>query len=357
MTPLPIREDLNQFEDRPPLMGQSRKPVIQGETRVNGKVLPEPTINDVMAASKRLRHYLYPVIPRKSDSLSRIAGREVWLIPECHQRTGAFKFRGALNRMLLHKERGGGPVVTASSGNHAIGLTVASDTTRIESTIFVPVNISEAKLSRLRSLGANVQITGHGFDQTEDRMYEYARENHMEIVNSFDYDVVTGHGTVALDAMYHIPDMEVLLAPVASGGLIAGCSIAMKSLNPKSAAFGIQTTAWPAIHDSLLHSRLIAVDGRDTLADGLAGNAVRSELPFQIIRRNVSSVLLVEDVSLLRAIHHGLIFEHLVLEGAGAVSIAAVLDGVELPGSGPVGLVLSGGNCSEAVMKQSLCIG
>ena len=211
----------------------------------------EPGLQDVIAASKRIQNENFPVTPRRSDSLSSQLGRDVWLIPESLQRTGSFKFRGALNRMMLHAERGGGPVITASSGNHESGMTVAAGITGVESTVVVPGGVSEAKLTTLRGLGANVLVMGSGFDEAEDRMYEYAVEHGLEIVNSFDADVIAGHGTAALDAIRQVPDIDVLLTPVASGGLLAGCSLVMKAVNPESTMIGVQTCAWPAMYESL----------------------------------------------------------------------------------------------------------
>ncbi len=323
-------------------------------TCVYEQQLKEPSFQGVIAAYRRIRSEIWPVVPRLSKSLSEQAGREVWLIPECLQRTGSFKFRGALNRMLLHAERGGGPVITASSGNHAIGMTVAAGITGTETTVVVPKGVSSAKLAQLEALGAHVLIMGDGFDQAEDLMYAYAKEHGIEIVNAFDSDVIAGHGTAALDAIKYQPDLDVLIAPVASGGLIAGCAIVMKTINPKSELIGVQTSQWPAMRESLKRGELTRVSGGETLADGLEGNATRSTLPFQVIRRDVTDVLLVNEEAIRRAIRHGLIQERLVLEGAGAATIAAMLDGQRIPGTGPVGVLLSGANCTERVMQRAL---
>ena len=316
----------------------------------------EPGLQDVIAASNRLRHELYPVVPRRSDSLSDQLERDVWLIPESLQRTGSFKFRGALNRMMLHACRGGRPVVTASSGNHAIGMTVAAGIVGVESTVVVPTGASEAKLKTLRSLGANVLEMGDGFDEAEDCMYAYAEKNALEIVNSFDADVIAGHGTAALDAIRQVPDLDVLLAPVASGGLLAGSAVVMKAVSPNSTVLGVQTTAWPAMYESLHAGKIVDVSGSDTVADGLAGNATRSKLPFQMIRRDVAAIHLVDEDSILNGVRHGMIAERLVLEGAGAATLAAVLAGAEIPGTGPVGLILSGSNSTEDVLTRALAM-
>jgi threonine dehydratase len=314
----------------------------------------EPTIQEVYGASKRIQKYLFPITSRRSDALSQQFDREIWLIPECLQRTGSFKIRGALNRMLLHAERGGGPVITVSSGNHAIGMTVAASITGVECVIVVAEGASPAKVEKMKSLGADVRVMGADFDEAEHCMYEYANKFGYEIVNSFDYDVITGHGTAVLEAVRQVPGLEVLLAPVASGGLIAGCAVTMKAVNPDSHIIGVQTESWPAMHRSMAAGELVDIPGAETLADGLAGNATRSALPFRVIKRNVEEISLVCEERILQAIRHGLLNERLVLEGAGAATLAALLDGKELPGNGPVGVILSGANTTEDVLHQAL---
>ncbi|TVR74916.1 MAG: pyridoxal-phosphate dependent enzyme [Sphaerobacteraceae bacterium] len=316
--------------------------------------LSEPTIQDVLEANLRIRNELWPVVPRMSAALSRIAGRDVWLIPENLQRTGSFKFRGALNRMLLHAQVDGSPVVTASSGNHAIGMTVAAGLTGIEMVVVVPESVSSAKLGVLEDLGATCLRLGSGFDDAEDRMYQYAEEHGLMIVNAFDRDVIAGHGTCALNALKHVPDLEVLVAPVASGGLISGCAIVMNAVSPDAAVIGVQTSEWPAMKVSLEAGQITSVSGGSTVADGLEGNATRSGLPFEIIQQHVERIDLVDEASILRAMKFGITTERMILEGAGSVTIAAILDGIEMPGTGPIGVVISGGNAAEKVVRQAL---
>jgi threonine dehydratase len=324
------------------------------EEVLSNDLLNEPTIRDVLDANRRIRGELWPVVPRRSVSLSRIAGRDIWLIPENLQRTGSFKFRGALNRMLLHAQTDGSPVITASSGNHAIGMTVAAGLTGVEVVVVVPKGVSAAKLGVLEELGASCIRMGDGFDDAENRMYQYAADHGLTIVNAFDCDVVAGHGTCALNALQHVPDLEVLLAPVASGGLIAGCAVVMKAINPGSTIIGTQTEQWPAMKTSLETGWITDVSGGSTVADGLEGNATRSQLPFRVIQRLVDRIDLVNESAILRALRYAMTEERMILEGAGAVTIASILDGVDLPGDGPVGVILSGGNATEAVIRTAL---
>jgi threonine dehydratase len=314
----------------------------------------EPSLREVFEASARLKPHLIPTEPILSSYLSKRLRRDVWLIPECQQRTGSFKYRGALNRVLVHAEHGGGKLITASSGNHALGLISAASELGIDSIVFVPHGANEAKLSKLRSLGAEIVQSGAGFDESEDEMYEFAAANDIEIANSFDRDVIAGHGTVALNAFSRVPDLDVLIAPCASGGLLSGCAIVASSLVPSCQIFGVQTTAWPAMHESLKAGRLVAVSGGETLADGLAGNALRSELPFRIIQQMVSGVLLVDEASIVQGVRHAMLEEQIIVEGAGAAAIAAAVTNSIPSGAGPVGLVLSGGNATESLMRLAL---
>jgi threonine dehydratase len=321
---------------------------------VTVKTSGEPSLVDVFEAKKRIQSELFPVQPRLSATLTEYARRDVWLIPECLQRTGSFKFRGALNRMMIHAARAGGPVITASSGNHAIGLTVAAGLTGTEAIVIVPERASEAKLATLKAIGANVMVMGEGFDEAENLMFAYAEQHGIEIVNSFDSDVVAGHATAAIEALAHLPDLDALLAPVASGGLLAGCALVANALAPGCQVFGVQTSAWPAMHKSLRNGELTLVAGDDTYADGLAGNAMRSTLPFQIMQRLVPDVFLVDEAAILNAIRHTLLHDHLVVEGAGAATVAAVREKCSVPGTGPIGVILSGGNATEASIRAAL---
>lgn len=316
--------------------------------------LTEPTLRDVVKARARIEPHIYHPEMRRSDALSRLAGREIWLKPESLQRTGAYKIRGALNRLMTHRAKSGRSVITASSGNHAIGVTIGGHLTGVETTIVVPETLSASKWAKLEALGANLVVDGAGFDETEDRVFERAALEGLDVVTSFDPDVIAGHGTVAMEMFEEVPDLETIIAPVASGGLLAGCAVVRNQVSPGCRVYGVQAANAPAMKASLDAGELIPVEDSPTIADGLAGNALRSVLPFQIIQRSVEDVWLVEEPSIYRAIWHALTTEQLVLEGAGAVTIAAVLEGALPPGDGPVGIVLSGGNLAPEVLTEAV---
>lgn len=316
--------------------------------------LAEPTVVDVLQARKRIGPHIAHPEMRRSDALSALAGRDVWLKPESLQRTGAYKIRGALNRLITHRDRCGGPVITASSGNHAMGVTIAGRLAGVETTVLVPETVFPSKAAKLEALGANLVFDGVGFDEAEERMFHRAATMGIDVVTSFDAEVIAGHGTVALEMIEAVPDLEMIVAPVASGGLLSGCSIIVRQLAPDCRVFGVQSASAPAMKASLEAGELVTAAERPTIADGLAGNALHSELPFQIISRMVEDIWLVEELSLYRAIWHGLTEEQLVLEGAGAATIAAVLEDHLPAGNGPVGIILSGGNVAPDVLRDAV---
>jgi threonine dehydratase len=314
----------------------------------------QPTFVDVFQAQRRVMDRIVRTPIRRSDALSRRLGRDVWIKPECLQRTGSFKFRGSLNRVLLHREASNTPVITVSSGNQAIGVATAGQLAGVETTVVVPTSVSPAKLGALRSLGAHVELAGEGFDEAEAAMYRIAREAGAEVVSSFDADVIAGHATVAWEMLEDVPDLSVILAPVGSGGLLAGTALVARNVSAACSALGVQTANAPVMHTCLARRELMSVHEHSTIADGLAGNVLGSTLPFQIIVDSVPEILLVQEESIYTGIGFLARQERLIAEGAGAATAAALLEGQVLPGDGPVGLILSGGNIASERFNEAL---
>ena len=313
-----------------------------------------PTVTNVLAARGRIAEHIVPIQVRRSRWLSELTGRDIWLVLECLQRTGSFKFRGALNRLLLHADHSSEPLMTVSSGNHAIGMTIAGQIAGVRTKVVVAKSVSRAKLRLLESIGANVVLKGENFDEAEQWLYSRAEADGIEIVSSFDAHVIAGHATLAWDVLCKQPDLSALLVPVASGGLLAGCSLVAKTCIPSLSVIGVQTANAPAMKSSLEAGRLVSIDEQPTIADGLAGNVLGSRLPFEMIRDHVRAIYAVGEDSLLQAIRQMHERERLVVEPAGAATVAALLEGQIPPGEGPIAVVLSGSNIHQDLLMRAL---
>ncbi len=313
------------------------------------------TLRDVVAARERVARFIWPTPARQSPGLSERLGADVWLKPENLQRTGSFKVRGAFNRMLELAGRGVSRVITASAGNHGQGVALAARTLGIEATVVVPESAAEVKIRALRRMGIDLLLRGQSFDEADAAMLEIARRDGLTVVSPYDAAVVAGQGTAGLDFLLERPDLDLLLVPVGAGGLIAGCAVAAKGLNPAIGVVGVQPEASPSMVAALRAGEIVPVAVRETLADGLAGNIAGGELPFSLIQRHVDDVVLVSEEAIADATRLIVEEERFVVEPSGVVGLAALLSGVVDARGRRVGLILSGGNVSPAVLRSLLC--
>ena len=312
----------------------------------------EPELIDIIKAEHLLRPHLWDTTARRSSALSERFGAEIYLKPENLQRMGSFKIRGAFNRVTELASGGAKSVVTASAGNHGQGVAYAANSAGLQATIIVPETASQAKIDALRRMGAELRLTGKTFDEAEDAAYEFAVTHALSVVSPYDPAVIAGQGTVGYELLSEVPDLDLLLIPVSAGGLLAGCAIAAKAMNPNIKIVGVQTEASPSMVAALSAGRIVNVPCVDSLADGLGGNIARGQLPFSIIQRLVDDVLLVGEDSIAAAMRLFGATERVIVEGAGAVGLAALLDGkIDISGK-RVGLVISGGNVSFETLRS-----
>jgi threonine dehydratase len=309
--------------------------------------LPAP--DDIRAAAERIaplaRHT--PVEP--APALAGPAA-EVWLKMENWQATGSFKLRGALNAIaqLAPAERDAG-IVTASAGNHAQGIATAAVAYQVHAVIVVAHDASPAKvaaLARYDPAWVELRQIGRDYDAAEAAGNQLARDLGRAFVSPYDDPaVIAGQGTVALELLADMPDLDLLLVPVGGGGLAAGVALWAHHINPAIQVIGIQSEASPAMHAALAAGRLVPVPVADSLADGLAGNIAPGSITFDLCRDHLADVALVSEAAIAEAMRY-LVAEHrIIVEGAGAVGVAALRSGVVVPPPGSrVGVVLSGRN-------------
>jgi len=310
----------------------------------------EVSLKDVKAAAERIAPYIHNTPMDYSKTFSELTGASVYLKLENLQKTGSFKVRGALNKLLgAPRETVKKGVITASAGNHAQGVAYSAASLGIPSTVVMPKWASEAKVKATKNYGAEVILYGTYFDDSAAKAKEIAQERGIPYVPAFDDDqVIAGQGTVGLEMLTDEPDLEALVIPVGGGGLISGVAIAAKSIKPDIKVIGVESEAFPAVHDLIRDKQ---PNFGYTIADGIAVKNP-SERTLHYIKEYVDDVVLVSDDDLARAVFLLLERAKTVVEPAGAAGLAALLSGkIDLRGK-KVGVLLSGGNVDVHLLSR-----
>lgn len=288
-----------------------------------------------------------------SPTLSRMFDEEIYLKLENLQKTGAFKIRGAMYK-LMSGLTNIGPlgVVTASAGNHAQGVALAALQAGHPATIVMPEWVSISKQQATRNYGGQVVIHGRTITESLKRAAELAQEGRALIHPFDDKEVITGQGTIGLEVLHELPEADMLVVPVGGGGLISGIAAAAKALKPGLRVIGVQAAASPSAFEALKKGRICQVDASPTIADGIAVQQT-GKLTYQMIQRLVDDMVLVEEEHIAAAILLLLERKKILAEGAGAAPVAALLKGViPLPRKGRVVLVISGGNVDSPLLGR-----
>ncbi|MBS0435905.1 MAG: threonine ammonia-lyase [Proteobacteria bacterium] len=309
------------------------------------------SLADVQAAAQRLRGEVVDTPCLHSRTLSAIAGCEVALKFENHQFTASFKERGALNKMaqLSAAERAAG-VLAVSAGNHAQGVAYHAQRMGVPATIVMPRFAPAVKVENTRRFGATVVLEGDTFDDARARGLALAEERGLTVVHPYDdLAVAAGQGTIALEMLAAQPQLDTLVVAIGGGGLISGMATAAKALRPGLQVIGVQTERFPAVWNAVHGER--RESGQATIADGIAVKSPGA-LTLPLIRERVDDVLLVGEDDIEQAILMLLEIEKTVVEGAGAVGLAALLKHSGRFAGRRVGLVLSGGNIEPLVLAE-----
>lgn len=336
-----------------------RHPVLDRRSWGRAVISSPVALHDVVRAAARIAPFVRRTPLERSVPLSAELGIDVWLKLECWQRTGSFKLRGALNRLLtLSEEARARGVATCSAGNHGLGVAEASWLTGVPATVVVPGNVSSAKLAGLRLSGAEVLIVGADYDEAEARAPEIAASLGLTFVSPYDDPaVVAGAGTVTLEILEELPEAGTLVVPIGGGGLAAGAAVVAGTVAPGLRLVGAQAAASPAMHAALAAGRLVPVADRPTLADGLAGNVAAGSMTFPLVRDAFAGIALVDEAAIGGAMLTLLDRHRVVVEGSGAVGLAALRSGALSAPPEPVVLLVSGGNVATDVLSGLLCAG
>ncbi len=315
--------------------------------------LPTFDYADVQAAHDRIRDRIVQTPTLKSLTLSEMAGAEVWLKFENLQFTAAYKERGALNALLLmDEEKRQAGVIAASAGNHAQGLAYNARNLGIPATIVMPSTTPMVKVEQTRGHGAEIVIHGGNYDESYAHAMELAGQRGLTYIHAFDDPhVAAGQGTVAIEMLETVPELDRLIIPIGGGGLFSGMATAAHAIKPGIKMTGVQAALYPSMYGKLTGQSVSP--GGDTLAEGIA---VRnpSEFTAAIIEKHVDEILLVGEAQLEGAVSLLLQIEKTVVEGAGAAGLAALLANREKFAGEKVGLVLCGGNIDTRLLANVL---
>ncbi|REK15779.1 MAG: threonine ammonia-lyase [Planctomycetota bacterium] len=312
------------------------------------------TLEDVLAAQARIASGIYHSPCPESIPLSEIAGCQIFCKLDYLQRTGSFKERGARNALLLldeeHRRRG---VISASAGNHALGLAYHGKLLEVPVTVVMPKFAPLIKRATCQRLGANIVLHGESFHEAYQHARSLADESGLTYIHGFnDPPIIAGQGTVGLEILEQVPDVEAIVVPVGGGGLVAGVALAVKSRAPHVQIYGVEPQRSAGFAASLAAGQVVSIAGQPTVADGLAVSQV-GDLAFDIAKQRVDGVAAVTEEELSLAMLRLVELEKSVVEGGGAAPLAALIAGKlpQVAGRRTV-IILSGGNVDPLVLSR-----
>jgi threonine dehydratase len=310
-------------------------------------------IKDIQTAMGRIREAIRVSPCTHSETFSGLTKSEVFLKLDNQQRTGAFKERGALNKLLtLNAEERGQGVIAASAGNHAQGVAYHAGRRGIRAVIYMPLSTPLTKVSATRAYGAEVVLHGTNYDEAYEKAIEQSRQHHLTLIHAFDDDaVIAGQGTLGLEILQQQPDIEAIVAPIGGGGLIGGIACAVKEMNPGIRVYGVQPAKLPSMKAAVAQGSPVTLNPAATIADGIAVRRA-GERTFPLVQKYVDDIVTVEEEEIANAILLLLEREKTLAEGAGAASIAAVLNR-KLPLEGKkVAVLVCGGNIDVTLLSR-----
>jgi len=311
------------------------------------------TFPDVRAAAAAIAGAVEHTPTRHSRTLSKIAGCEVWLKFENRQFTASFKERGALNFLLsLDADARARGVAAMSAGNHAQGVAYHAGRLGIPATIVMPVSTPFNKVKHTRDFGASVVLSGRDLAEANTAARAIAAERGLTFVHPYDdARVIAGQGTVGLEMMEDVPDLDMLVVPVGGGGLISGVAVAARALKPDLAIYGVQTAFYPVMAEAIHDKPLTEVAPVQTIAEGIAVKHP-GVLTTAICKALVDDILVVDEARIEHALAMILEIEKTVVEGAAAAGFAAVLTNPVLFAGKKVGIVMTGGNIDMRLLSN-----
>ena len=310
-------------------------------------------LSDIQAALERIRADIRVSPCPRSETFSGITHNSIFLKLDNQQRTGAFKERGALNKLLTMsaEERGRG-VIAASAGNHAQGVSYHAGKHGVRARIVMPLPTPLTKVSATRGYGAEVLLHGANYDEAYEKAVEQSREERLTLIHAFDDDaVIAGQGTLGLEILAQHPEIEVIVSPIGGGGLIGGIACAVKESRPAIKVYGVQPAKIPSMKAAVAAGKPVTLDSAKTIADGIAVRRA-GERTLPLVQKYVDDIVTVEEEEIANAILLLLEREKTLAEGAGAAAIAAVLNRkLRLEGK-RVAVLVCGGNIDVTLLAR-----
>jgi len=307
---------------------------------------------EILKAKKNLEVVVYHTPLTYSKKLSEISGAEIYLKWENLQKTGSFKLRGAYNKIssLTPEERSKG-VITASAGNHALAVALVAKMMNLKAIVIVPENAPKIKVEQCTALEAEVVLKGANYDESVTHCKKMISETGATYIPAFeDYKVIAGQGTIGCEILEEMPDTNLILVPVGGGSLISGIALWAKTVNPNIRVVGVQSTAAYTMYECFEAKKIVDVPVPPTIADGLAGGI--SQMTLDLALKYVDEIVLAKEEELKKAILWVLKNERQVVEGAGIVGPAAILQRkIQFKPNEKVIVVISGGNIDMELLN------
>lgn len=313
--------------------------------------------NEVLIAEKRIRNHIRQTPLDYSIALSREANANVFLKCENFQYTGAFKVRGAINKLLSlspsQREQG---VVTASSGNHGAAVAYGLDKLKMKGMIFVPENASPTKIDNIKNYTKELKFYGNDCMQTELHALEYAKQHNMVYISPYnDLQVIGGQGTIGLELCHQLETIDAVFVPIGGGGLISGIAGYLKAVKLQIKIIGCLPENSPVMSESIKAGKIIEIETLPTLSDATAGGIEPGSITFEICQQFVDDYILVSEKEIQNAIISLIKSQHFLAEGASGVALAALLKNSKKFQGKNVVVILSGANISIETLKRILC--
>lgn len=312
--------------------------------------------NEVLQAEKRIQVHVRETPLDYSIALSRMTNTNTYLKCENLQYTGSFKIRGAFNKLLsLSSSQQQQGLVTASSGNHGAAVAFGLNKLHLPGMVFVPENTSSTKIENIRNYDAALEFYATDCMQTEMYARHYAEQHNMIYISPYnDPQVIAGQGTIATELVRQLDKIDVVLVPIGGGGLIAGIAGYLKAVSPKTKIYGCLPKNSPVMAESIKAGQIIDLETRTTLSDATAGGIEPDAITFELCEKLVDDYILVSEEEIKDAIITLIKTQHLLIEGAAAVALAALIKNAEQFHAKNVVVILSGGNISLETLRKLL---
>lgn len=318
--------------------------------------LTQPLLADVYQAKQRISTTVQRTPMIKSGWLSEFTGSEIYLKLECMQTTGSFKLRGATNKILsLSEDEMNRGVIAVSSGNHGRAVAYVAQKHDLPAVICVSETVPDNKVSAIQDLGAEVVVSGKTYDEATEDALEVQRVRGLTMIHPFDDPyVIAGQGTIGLEIMDQEPEIDTVIVPLSGGGLLGGIALTLKSIQPGIQTIGVSMDKGAAMIESLNAGKVVEIVEEISMADALIGGlGAENHYTFKVNQKHVDSTILVSEKEIAMGMTYALEKEHLVVEGGGAVGIAALLADKIIDLGKKAVIVISGSNVSLSTLLAS----